>query len=597
MKNKSSNKYKRGGEGTDISSHRRDILPVQSTTPTKHIKQADIKPKEVFKSIIDFKKAELENISIDNFSNKIPLIYKLKLFQIFKNYKYTNKGVILGDSDEKKNNKSGGRNNIITTSCHYKKRGGASLDNYTSPNIYRELLNYCTLNLHCEIDINNFINGRPNSISRYSDLSYFIYTNKEEKEYSHIIPIDPTYSYSNCIEDGSYNIPKGYSCYDYNKNIITAYESNFYTERNKRAIDNFIKQQQEYLRTLPIKSKRIIQDYTNQTSFAYYCNYLTEISGTPVENADWRVIKNFGDAFYTQIHKLHPDILNITNYNAWLATDRKPETADFVLHNFTNDQWNKILEDFMKDLNDIIIEAPPVEEEIYCYRGVSDHYIKNGVGSDIITIENENYNMRPFKSSRLSSFSLDFNASKEFYNICGNKPNKCLYRITILPHCRVLYVAPLSVYKYEIEILAPSNSTFYYNFDKSTDDDLKTSMCYNNIEKKYGICSKNDNSFNSFDSVLALTPQPEQKDIDKCKEIVSKTFSNFSTSFLTTSGSILSITQDTIGHLGSATATATTAATAAVTAAIITQQAELTAATTGHVATELFALFECCSGE
>ena len=348
------------------------------------------------------------------------------------------------------------------------------------------------------------------------------------------------------------------------------------------------------MKNLPKESKRIIQDYTNQTSFAYYCNYLTEISGTPVENTDWRDIKNFGDAFYTQIHKLYPDILNNTDYKAWLDNDRKPDTADFNLHYFNNEQWNKILEHFMKDLNDIIIKAPPVEEEIYCYRGVSDHYIKNGVGSDIITIENENYNMRPFKSSRLSSFSLDFNASKEFYNICGsNKPNKCLYRITILPHCRVLYVAPLSVYKYEIEILAPSNSTFYYNFDTSTGVDLNTSMCYNNIEKKYGICSKDDNSFKSFDSVLALTPQPQPKprDKDKCKEIVSKTFENFGSSFLTTSGGILSITHDTIGHLGSATATA------AATAAIITQQAELTAATTGHVATELFALFDCCSVE
>jgi hypothetical protein len=572
MKNKSSNKYKRGGEETVISSNGRDILPVQSTTPTKLIKHADIKHKKVFKSIINFKKAELENISIDNFSNKIPLIYKLKLFQIFKNYKYTNKGVILGDSDEKKDNKSGGRNNIITTSCHYKKRGGASLDNYTSPDIYRELLNYCTLNPDCEIDINNFINGQPDSIiSTYSNLRIFIDTNKDQKEYRHIIPIDPTYSYSNCTKDGSYNITKEYSCYEYNKNIITAYESNFYTDRNTRAINNFIKQQQEYLKTLPIESKRIIQDYTNQTSFAYYCNYLTEISGTSVENPNWRDIKNFGDAFYTQIHKLHSDILNGTNYNVWLANDRKPETDQFNLHTFTNEQWNKILEDFMKDLNDIIIEAPPVEEEIYCYRGVSDHYIKNGFGSDIITIENEKYNMRPFKSSRLSSFSLDFNVSKEFYDICRNKPNKCLYRITILPHCRVLYVAPLSVYKNEIEILAPSNSTFYYNFNNSTDRDLNTSMCYNNIKNKYGICSKDDNSFNSFDSVLALTPQPERKDIDKCKEIISKTFSNFSTSFLTTSGSILSITQDTIGHLGSATTT------------------------TEQVANELFALFECCS--
>ena len=36
----------------------------------------------------------------------------------------------------------------------------------------------------------------------------------------------------------------------------------------------------------------------------------------------------------------------------------------------------KILEQFIKDINNIILKAPKTESEIYCYRGVNKHYIQ-----------------------------------------------------------------------------------------------------------------------------------------------------------------------------------------------------------------------------
>jgi hypothetical protein len=136
---------------------------------------------------------------------------------------------------------------------------------------------------------------------------------------------------------------------------------------------------------------------------------------------------------------------------------------------------------------------------------------------DISTITT--HRMKSFVSTRLSSFSLDFNVSNNFF-FYSTSTDKSLYRITILPLCKVLYVAQLSVFSNEVEIIAPSNSIFYYNID-NTGNDLTPVLSNNNITKKYGICSPGEESFNSFDSILAFTPQPPTISIDEVKQILN----------------------------------------------------------------------------
>jgi hypothetical protein len=180
----------------------------------------------------------------------------------------------------------------------------------------------------------------------------------------------------------------------------------------------------------------------------------------------------------------------------------------------------------MMDLDAIIMKAPSVKKPIYCYRGVTSHYIKGGEDADTSIFHsmedirnNTTHKMKSFVSTRLSSFSLDFNVSKDFLSNSTND-DRSLYRITILPLCKVLFVAQLSVFSNEVEIIAPSKSIFYYNIDINGND-LSPVVSNNNITKKYGICSPQDESFNSFDSILAFTPQPRDIDISYVRSILN----------------------------------------------------------------------------
>ncbi len=487
----------------------------------------------------------IKSINIKN----IPSIYKHKIIQIFKNFKDTNNGLIIGDiSPDIKElytdilTKRGGKSIKLLT-------GGGIPINTKNKTILSELNTYCRDissrdGINDETDIQDFINNPTTSTSiirnnEYNNLRSCI-DNTTPKNFSIDISCNPRYNYFSGNEDDSsdYNFTKSYDCFDYNKDIVTAYEANYYTERNKNAIENFITKQKEYIKSLGIREKRIIQDYTNNNSFRFYCQYKNPNYPNRIDNL------SFGDAFYVQIYEIFEDnkfngkysnlsnILGDTNlkkYNEWLNNNRIERNTESKI-NLDGDDWNIVLDKFILDLNNIIINAPPVEEEIYCYRGVTKHYIKGGIDAADICIFGDKCLTRSFISNRISSFSLDFNTSLKIYNLDPSNDDKALYRIAILPQCRVLYIEQLTECSGELEIIAPSNSIFYYSFDNFTNSELIPSIYYNNINKKYGICP--DIELNSFDSVLAFTPQYQIPDITKAIEIARNTSINFSKGYL-----------------------------------------------------------------
>jgi hypothetical protein len=488
-----------------------------------------------------------ENIKI---IKNIPSIYKSKIIQIFKNFKDTNNGLIIGEiSDEIKELYT----DILTNHDESIKllTGGGTPINTKNIDILRQLNTYCRdisrYGINDENDIQDyFTNPRSMSIinnDEYSDLRNCIESRISEN-FSINISRNPRYNFFSGNKDDyvTHNdITKSYDCFDYNKDIVTAYEANYYTKRNKNAIENFITKQKEYIESLGIREKRIIQDYTNDSSFRFYCEYKN-----PKRVANWINNRNFGDAFYVQIYELFTDAStdnatlqnifghNAINYEEWLSGNRIGNTIQSVI-NLTDEKWYNVLDKFMKDLDNVIINAPPIEEEIYCYRGVSDHYIMNGQPSEPIELSDNNGKTiytHSIISNRLSSFSLDFYTSYRFYNR-GLNPKSALYKIAILPQCRVLYVEQLSVCDGEFEFIAPSNSIFYYKVDDKGSD-LVPLYCYNNISKKYGICSSR-NAIRSFDSILAFTPQPELTDDIKnnALKIVEKTQELFQQGYLT----------------------------------------------------------------
>jgi hypothetical protein len=255
-----------------------------------------------------------------------------------------------------------------------------------------------------------------------NQLKIFIDSNKIQSIKEITILYNPRYEYENVeriIDNDMENkLDKRYIYRDYNKDIVLAYEKNFAEDRNITAIQNFIAKQKTYLEGLSIREKKIIQDYTKPESFDYY-KYYKNISDSDRYIPGWRTNNFFGDSFYHQIHELK----DIRGFNAELqphqiAIMNSPnrlqanDQTEIVLN---DNQWQMVLEKFMKDLNEIILKAPPVEEEIYCYRGVSAQYITGGPlqEQNLLELIQGIPKVRSFVSNRLGSFSVDFNTSKK----------------------------------------------------------------------------------------------------------------------------------------------------------------------------------------
>jgi hypothetical protein len=470
----------------------------------------------------------LSNDKNEKIDTTIPKIYKSQINDIFNKYEETNNGVILKD------------NKFLGKTIKYITKGGGVALNKTNASIplIDKLTKYCqevnSPYKHYETDehdIQDYLLGnRTNQIiikNDYALVKDFITSNNAVKGAEYKIHYTPRYEYSNCQEipqqDPPNHLKKSYNCREYNEEIVTAYEKNFFNDDNQVAISEFIEEQKNFIERLDVREKRIIQDYTNDKSFRFYNKYK---SSEPTNDSWVDSGKDFGDAFYIQVFELRlQTIIDGKTRQEWMRENRvnKTNQSKIIL---TKDEWVRVLNQFMMDLDAIIMKAPPVKKPIYCYRGVTSHYIRGGNDvnpvifsgmPDISTITT--HRMKSFVSTRLSSFSLDFNVSNNFF-FYSTSTDKSLYRITILPLCKVLYVAQLSVFSNEVEIIAPSNSIFYYNID-NTGNDLTPVLSNNNITKKYGICSPGEESFNSFDSILAFTPQPPTINIDEVKRILN----------------------------------------------------------------------------
>ena len=200
-----------------------------------------------------------------------------------------------------------------------------------------------------------------------------------------------------------------------------------------------------------------------------------------MNDENWKnYINNLGNAFLPQINfllKKGYKNLNITHSRG------KP------LFTLSLKQWINVLNLFSNDLDRIILNSKELDDNIYCYRGVSNHYI----------------NVAGYTFCHQTSFTFSYDIAYKFHNNDLNE-NKCIYRTTILKGSKALFLAPISANKEELEILIPSNSTgtFIFNIDENGNIN-KAIDSYNNYKNKYSICSNNKNVFKSIDLII-LTP-------------------------------------------------------------------------------------------
>jgi hypothetical protein len=493
----------------------------------------------------------IKPISIDNYKHKnidveffidLPDNQLEEINKIDEKFKNTNNGVLWNERTSK-----------VSDS---KKKGGESLKykmfkiDVADQNLITNIECYGALTSDDNTDLENYIDGNADEkanamINSVPALQTFIDNNnkhisdiKIEIEINNLNVIDYETSKQE-TRDTSLKLRKHFHCFEYNKDIVTAFEYNFIN--NQKAIERLIRDQNIYLSSLTVEQKRIIADYTKQESFNVYCTY----KSSPY-NQNWfskNLLTNISDSFFPQINKylLNEGLTQLfettigRSYEKWLDQSR------FGIYNYSQfyhifDQaaWEKILDIFMEDLSEIIKYAPPVRENIYCYRGSKTHYIRGGAPIAIAKRITGDMQKKTFVSNRLSSYTFDFNIAESFmYTDDGStrsmQPGAVLYRTVIRPFTRILIVAPLSVYPTEFEFIsAPQSISYYSLFDETVLPDVSDDMigipvmkAYNNHNKPYGILS--NYSFNLVDTTLISTPQPiEIKEIAKLLKTIEE---------------------------------------------------------------------------
>ena len=445
----------------------------------KNILRNEIKAKNIYEIIKEFdrekheipekkeneipEKKENEILSMFNIQ-KISIITEEvnKLFEnkqmLFDEYNKTNKGIILSDSlifsyvdSDTNTNTSGG-------GCFDFLKGKIKSDVLAA-----DIIKFCNDNRNTDDILQNFITSTStNTLDTYATLKKFIIRNRTEHNDKYTLQIT-----SNNSIDVVYNY------YEYNKDIVLAYEINFI--ENIANIHKYIFQHKIYLQDLSDYDKATIAYFTEESSFKFYKLF-------KLNNEKWINICNFQkDAFLEQIKSL--------GYN----------DGDGIIDSYNNDsryilsieEWRNVLNKFSDDLDRIINNSPPLENNIYCYRGASKHYINDNI-SESITSD------MVYKFNEQTSFTLIFDVAYKFYmQGMGDNSERCIYRTTLMKGSKALFIAPLSTISNEIEILIPSNSVALTNSKKIEDN-------YNNAKNKFDICSSKQ-IFKSLDLIITTT--------------------------------------------------------------------------------------------
>ena len=288
--------------------------------------------------------------------------------------------------------------------------------------------------------------------------------------------------------------------YDYNADIILGFQKEqfaLYTAYSQDMKD-YINSQYEYIRSLPVKDTRVLKDYTRLKSFTLYQEYckdkehfLKNFKSFCIQNADC-FTKKMSNSFASYIiEELSLDKLTAIK----ILNKGYEEDADLIYEKVTKEQWANILDKYIKDLNRIILNAPPVKNPFVCYRGSAFDYIKpNGM---------EVGKKAKFNSTRSSSISFNYKASKEYYNK-GKDPNRILYKVLVTEGCKLLFVSPLAGNHiiHEMELIVPS----IHSFISGGPDAWTVLETSNNINNKNNICMDENDKIRSK-KIILLPPE------------------------------------------------------------------------------------------
>lgn len=150
----------------------------------------------------------------------------------------------------------------------------------------------------------------------------------------------------------------------------------------------------------------------------------------------------------------------------------KPSDFYFVLYfigkylSFT-DFWQHVIIRYIKDLDNIIQNAPPLTKPLIVYRGVrNDYYLKGKEG-------------HVYTTNSFVSTSVNLASAMKFAD-----PTCCFKRITLLPGSRTLLLAGISKFINEVEFLLGTSAKFYITKEKRFISKDTTAMCQPKLNQK-----------------------------------------------------------------------------------------------------------------
>jgi hypothetical protein len=206
---------------------------------------------------------------------------------------------------------------------------------------------------------------------------------------------------------------------------------------------------------------------------------------------NFNIIKNY----------LNPQIWKVLIYRKIIdpTTIVDFEKTDLLKNNlqYVNTYLDEIFTLFELELNKIINDAPPRLFSFACFRGSKQNYIPELQAGEVI---DEKASKNYYKSTHFSSYTIDIfkNAASRF---AGNLETSRIYETLVSPTAKILYIAPLSKYNSELEIVQSNDQIIDPLFDKQQFDIY------------------NFDYYNNFDDANLLCNELAKKDVKHIKEI------------------------------------------------------------------------------
>ena len=327
------------------------------------------------------------------------------------------------------------------------------------------------------------------------------------------------------IKDDIYTLTKKNIYYPYNSAYILGYEKLFYDYYFEDNYDIFIRQQQNYLEKLPSNYKILLHDYSSVNVFELFISpfrnntfNIEDIDLTYVDigNPFLYLIKEYLNNNDKILERYKNDDLklkvyndNIYDLNRYYYTYSLQTTGRcHDIYTYLNqDDWKIILELYLELLNDIIDKAPQTTKPLILYRGSGINHMD--IPSNDIEYFGELNEYNTHITNKLSSFTLNFDAAKNFYNISGgiSSDDALIYRIFIHPGVKLLLITPIvsdMKLKNEAEVLLKKGQRICARKLNKYTNMKEAYYAWNSVYMTNNIHLEDENKFKTIDYIQAL---------------------------------------------------------------------------------------------